>query len=634
MNKLTLTLLVASIISVDVCMAQSSEEEDAMDENILESVLTNSDDVTDMLTPVDINEADEDDLLSVPGMTGACAAAIVAYRKKNGFIRSIGEISHIEGMTPGLMSSIAHRVVIVERSSLHMNVMSYVSLSLQRSSLFDEAYGELGVMNFQKLSLSYKDIEISAVTDKDPGEINYSDFYSVSVSAGRLSGLSGILAGDYTLALGNGLLFSRGGMVSKSAGAVTPLFTTRSYALKPYRSKGENKFLRGIAMALPVGAFEITTFGSSKLLAARANDSGMVSSIDYTGLHLPGQASREKLLERIGGAIARYESPEMSAGMSAVYFSYDRNFESYYSKEVVALESCVRLILDGLAFSVEVLSDELVPSGSNYGLDYGEARFAVGLRDLRSRILQNYSGPLSESFPTAPEKGLYFGAVLRPSHMFKLGFYYDRFRISSLSGGPDRNGEEFFADSYITLSRTGIFEGGSTVIYMRYRYKTKEDSYIPAADFPVALSVIAGSKQSARIDFRHKFAASFSFRVRAEMNFISSGERGDLIVFDAGWRLKKASFDTRVCFYRTDSYSSAFYTVEKDLPHVAEFTVFYGDGARLFLLGSWEVNGSLSAGLKIARDIYSRERAVSVGTASRSLQGATDVSLEIGYRLD
>ena len=57
----------------------------------------------------------------------------------------------------------------------------------------------------------------------------------------------------------------------------------------------------------------------------------------------------------------------------------------------------------------------------------------------------NYSGALSESFPRAPEQGIYFGATFHPEEIIKLGFYYDRFRIMSTSGDPDRNGEEIFA---------------------------------------------------------------------------------------------------------------------------------------------------------------------------------------------
>ncbi len=633
MREIVFSIFVMSAFGSGICPAQSVEEE-ARDENILESVLTNSDDVADTFVPVDINEASEFELLSIPEMSTTCAASIISFRKKKGIIPSLDDLSNIDGMTPEIMSSLRRRAVIEIRRTLRLNLMSYANLSPQRSPLFEKEYGENGVMNFQSLNVAYGSVEAFGVTDKDPGESSYADFYSLSLRTGNLWFLSEVVIGDYTLSLGNGLLFSRGGMISKSAGAVTPLFKSRSYSLRPYHSKGENKFMRGVAFELPAGPLRVTAFGSSKSLFAIVNDSGSVTSVDYSGLHLASQAPRQRLLEQIAGGILRFESPELNAGISGVLFTYDRKFQDDYLNRSMALEYFTRLRLDDVSFAGELLYDKALSYDANVGVDNGDARFAIGLRGLRSKILQNYGGPLSESFPTALESGVYVGTTMRATAFLRFGFYYDRFAIKSRTGQPERDGEEIFADSYITLSRNRRADGAGTLLYVRYKFKTKEDSYIPAADFPAALSVIAGSKQTVRLDLRHKFSASFSFRTRIERNYLSSGEKGELFIVDAGWDPGRVELATRLCSYRTDSYSAAFYTVEKDLPHVAEFTVLYGDGARLFVMGSWKVDGSLTAGIKISRDIYSRSREISVGSSSRLLPGTTEVSLELGYSLD
>ncbi len=630
----TITVML-SVSDAEYSSAQSAEG-DVREENLLESVLTNSDDVADILTPIDINRATTEDLLSITGVDEGSAASIIAYRKRNGSIRSFDDLWRVDGMTSELFSALLRHIRVPEDNNFHGEGMSYFSLSPQRAPLFKDAYGDYGISNFQRFSLSYRNLEAYAVTDKDPGEGGYADFYSMALTARRVWLFSAISIGDYALSLGNGLLFSSGGMVSKSAGAISPLFAARAYSLKPYRSRGENKFLRGGALSLDAGAFGITAFVSSKKLAARFDSTGLITSIDYSGLHLPTSrpGSRNNLAERIAGGIIHYDAEALTAGVSAVYFHYDRAFRHCYEKEVLALESFGRLRADSFAFSGELLLDKLVSFASNISLDYGDARFAVGVRDLRSRIVQNYSGPLSESFPTNPEQGIYFGATVRPVDIVKLGFYYDRFRIFSASGEPERSGEEIFVDSYVSFSREKLFEGSGTIIYLRYRYKTKEDSYVPSADFPVALSVIAGSKQSFRIDFRHRFNPVFSFRARTERIFLSSGEKGEMILFDSGWRFGGTSLDSRICFYRTDSYASAFYTVEKNLPHVMDFTFLYGDGARLFLLGNWEATRSLTVGIKMSRDIYNRTREVSVGSGSKYVPGLTELSLELCYTIN
>ncbi len=631
-EKIAIVFLTVTIQGAEILLAQSVED-DIREENLLESVLTNFDDAPDLFTPIDINRASEEELLSIPGMSAACASSIVGYRKRNRSIHSFEDLSQIEGMTPDIMSMLKRSAVIEEDNRIRADATSYFTISPQRLSVYDDAYGEYGILNFQRLSFSYRNLEGYAVTDKDPGEQSYLDFYSLAFVARGVLGFSTVNAGDYTVSLGNGLLFSSGGMVSKTAGAITPLFATRAYFLGPYRSKGENKFLRGAAFAVPVGRFGITAFVSAKDLSARVDTAGSVTSIDYSGLNLPASASRKKLRERIAGGIVHYDTPTVTGGVSAVYFSYDYPFRDYYSKDVLAVESFARLRMDQIVFSGEALFDRLISFSSNVSFDYGDARFAVGIRNLRSKIVQNYSGPLSESFPTNPEQGVYFGTTLRPLDIVKLGFYYDRFRINSTSGEPERNGEEIFVDSYISFSKMRIFESGGTVLYLRYKYKTKEDPYVPFVDVPTALSVIAGSKQNLRIDLKHRFAEVFSVRARVERNFLSSGEKGEMLLFDCGWRTEDAAIDARVCFYRTDSYKSAFYTVEKDLPHVAEFTLFYGDGARLFLLGSWKLNDSFSVGTKVSREIYSGDREMTVGPCSAYEPGVTDLSLEFSYSL-
>ncbi|MCL5020056.1 MAG: hypothetical protein M1339_00010, partial [Bacteroidetes bacterium] len=66
-----------SAFGAGICPAQSAEEE-ARDENLLESVLTNSDDVADTFAPIDLNEASEYEILAIPEMSTTCAASIVA----------------------------------------------------------------------------------------------------------------------------------------------------------------------------------------------------------------------------------------------------------------------------------------------------------------------------------------------------------------------------------------------------------------------------------------------------------------------------------------------------------------------------------------------------------------------------
>ena len=606
----------------------------------MESLLSYSNDVSELSAKVDLNSASAEELLSIPGMTSKFASSIIAYRRNVKFIYNTDELSTLDGMTPELLSSIKGHTEIFPEENFSVNATSYLSFSPQKASMYQGAYHDNGIINFQKLHIVYRNFELDAVTDKDAGENSYLDFYSLALSVKRVSVFSEIDIGNYSIGLGNGMLFSNPGTISKSAGPISPLFIKDAYSLRPYSSRSENEFLRGAAIEIPLGNFELTSFASSKGFKAHVNDSGSVTSIDYSGLNLNTSPSWLSLNEKIGGGILRFDSPYADVGAAAAYFSYDHPFANYYVKSLTVEDAFVRLQSEKTALSCEILADKVVSFSANAGLDYDEAKFAVGVRNLRSRIVPNYSGVLSESFPTSPEQGVYFGATFRPEEILKLGFYYDRFRIMSTSGDPDRSGEEIFSDAYIDINRVEwpasgerIFDGTATVIYLRYRYKTKEDFYIPEAEFPAGQSTLAGSRQNFRIDLRHNFSSEFSMRARFEKNFLSDGENGELFLFDAAWSLYRISINSRICFYNTDSYNAAFYEVEEDLPSVGQYSLLYGDGARLAIIAYLKIIRSFSAGVKVSRDIYSRSKQVTIGSCSEVLPGVTYFSVEVTYHI-
>jgi len=635
MNRLVMTVLLIFTADFDLCFSQSIEE-DVRQESELESLMGYSDDLPDAFYRMDLNTASAEDLLALPGMNSQFATEIVKYRRRVGFIHDVDELARLDDATPSLISTLKDRCKILEENNFHVGACSFISVTPEKVALYRGEYGDSGARNFQKLDLVYRNFEMHAVTDKDPGEKNYMDFYSLSLAARNLLLHSTLDVGNYSLSLGNGILFANSSVMSKSAGPVAPLFSREAYSLRPYHSCGESRFLRGAALAVPFGNFEMTAFASQKELVVHVNDSGAVTSVDYSGLNLQTEnsAPEHKMSERIAGAIMRYESRVASFGISTMLFSYDRPFESYYSSQATAYDFYLRSQIGNLAFCGEALAEKVASFSSNLSLNYDETQFAVGIRDLRSRIIPNYSGVLSESFPTAPEQGAYFGATFRPLDIVKIGFYYDRFRIVSMTADPDRNGEEIYLDSYFDLFREKIFDGTATGIYIRYKYKTKEDFYVPISDYAVARSTLAGSKQNMRIEFRQRFSAAFSISARLEKNFISTGEAGELFSLNSDWKSKQIGFSSGICVYSTPSYSSAFYDAEKNLPGVADFALLYGDGARLSGALSLKFVRTTAIGFKVTRDIFSSGREFSLGSTSKIMPCVTSISVELNYSTD
>ena len=58
------------------------EGNEIMKENILESLMSYSDDISGVFTKIDLNAASSEELLTVPGMSSKFASSIIEYRKK------------------------------------------------------------------------------------------------------------------------------------------------------------------------------------------------------------------------------------------------------------------------------------------------------------------------------------------------------------------------------------------------------------------------------------------------------------------------------------------------------------------------------------------------------------------------
>ena len=234
-----------SIYSQSFSEADSSNENKINKENTLESVMSYSDDVSEIFTKIDLNTASSEDLILIPGMTSELASSIVAYRRRVKFIYNFDELSILDGATPEVLLSLRDHAEILPEENFTVSASSYASFAPQKTRLYQDAYQDDGIKNFQKLHIDYRNFELNAVTDKDAGENSYLDYYSLSLSIKRVSIFSVIDLGNYSVSLGNGMLFSNAGTISKSAGPISPLFIKCAYSLRPYRSRSESGYLRG-----------------------------------------------------------------------------------------------------------------------------------------------------------------------------------------------------------------------------------------------------------------------------------------------------------------------------------------------------------------------------------------------------
>ena len=193
---------------------------------------------------------------------------------------------------------------------------------------------------YTRLRFKYRtNLSVGVTAEKDPGEQffrgaqqNGFDFYSAHAYYKGGKYIRAVALGDYQIQIGQGLNLWSGYAFGKTADATN--VKRSANPLRPYTSVDETRFLRGAAVDLGVGNFELTLYGSSKAVdASVVSDSVLqefefVSSINLTGFHRTNSeiARRDGLQENIGGANLRYQKRSLQLGVAATYQGYDRAF--------------------------------------------------------------------------------------------------------------------------------------------------------------------------------------------------------------------------------------------------------------------------------------------------------------------
>ncbi|HKL80322.1 MAG TPA: helix-hairpin-helix domain-containing protein [Mobilitalea sp.] len=72
----------------------------------------NGDNLQDTVPLIDINQANEEELMSLPGIGQAKASNIIAYRSKKGKFKTIEELMNIPGIKDGLFQQIASYITV------------------------------------------------------------------------------------------------------------------------------------------------------------------------------------------------------------------------------------------------------------------------------------------------------------------------------------------------------------------------------------------------------------------------------------------------------------------------------------------------------------------------------------------
>ncbi len=256
--------------------------------------------------PLDLNQADAEQLNHLPFLDPGQAEAIVEYRNRQGRFRSLDDLRLLPGFSRRRIAELRPYVTVSTRAL----TLEHFS---QRSRFRTEPARKNAHELYTATRLQQGDLRLFLVTEKDPYEASYLDYYTAGLLAQHGSRVFAL--GRYDLDIGAGSLLSSMGSFFST---LDYRLLSRERGILPYTSTLENGGFCGAAFRdscrLP-----FTLFYSNLNRDGRIDADGFARSFDDTGDHVDSAslARRDRINEEIIGYHLRARFVGLQVGHAA-----------------------------------------------------------------------------------------------------------------------------------------------------------------------------------------------------------------------------------------------------------------------------------------------------------------------------
>lgn len=625
----------SAIIVEDVLDNILIEPDEEGDDDALVDVLEDL-----MRNKIDLNTAYIIDLSKLPKMDAMSAQRIIDHRNKYGFFYSTNELYAIKELDKTLIDFIMPFIKvdkiktdeqtdyeIIEPSKIFLNdsrlsIRSRITNDLQtRDGFTNDNYAGSKIKSYNRYLYSYNNqYQLGFTTEKDAGELSYTDFTSFHLQINDAGILNNFVAGDYVLEFGQGLaLWSPFGL-TKGADAVYPVKRKAKY-LRAYNSATEYRFNRGAAAQIVINDFGITAFYSNNTFDANIDSlTNEISSVSQTGFHRTQNEIDKKHSARsnlIGGVLDYRFFSKMNIGVIYYKASFDKQFDSssfYYNggDDYNYLSAFYDFNFSKINLFGEASFDGTSVASIN-GIQFlasSDFLFSTTIRSYPRYYKNFYGFAFSErSGSINNEVGFYSGLKWKlPFGIMNL--YYDIFKFpyrtneNSLSS----EGNEFLFD-FITSPLRGFD------VQLRYKHENKEVTEL----VNINEEIVRRLKQIIRTEFTYNLNNLIRLRTRFEYNhfFVKDAgikEDGFLMFQDIRFTPQKnINLYGRIIFYQTDSFNSAVYEYENDLLGVMPNLAMYDKGIRWYFIAKYKPLDFLMLSAKYSETYKPDESSLSSG---------------------
>lgn len=595
--------------------------------------------------PVDLNTASMDDLVRIPLVTPLLARRILDHRKKHGPYGAPRDLLAVEGVTDDLFRAV-HPFVVTGRSA----APSQRRLGPVRGTLLQRFVRRVDLGRGYRADTSgshylgtperlltrlrvYAGDALSAnlTLEKDPGEpVTWApaegsygfDFVSGHLALHNAGPLRTLVAGDYAVEVGQGLLFWPGRALGKGGATIGSVLRT-GRGIVPYGSTDENRFFRGVAATLDLHArIAVSAFASRRRLDATL-EGGPSETVavgrPITGLHrTPAERRRkDRLPEALAGGSVAYTSRHVHAGLTAYRTRYGYPIARGTRPDQAFDFEGRQAALAGLYLAV--LRDDAALFGEGVVGPGGTAAIVGGValdRPFVDAVLvarhypPGFHSPHGHAFGegssrTQNETGVFAGLRLQVARAWTLTTHVDQYRFPWLRYGVPRP-----TTGYDARARLDYRPRRWLSAALQFHTETQETSYDAVRSDGVLLRAVRpATRRRLRFDGTYLFNERLRLRVRVEaVRYDETNQpvRPGTVVFqDLRWvPARRLRVDARLAVFDAEHFEARVFTYEPGLLYAFSVPALHGRGQRSYVLLRYEPAAGLVLQLKWANSRF------------------------------
>lgn len=604
--------------------------------------------------PLDINTATREQLEELPFLSAQQIEGIVAYLWRYGRIESIGELQMIRELDYAQRQLLTYFICVgdeqTERFPSLKQIAKYGRQELIASGRipFYERKGDrdgyLGYpyRHWLRYQYTYGDnVKAGLVGAQDAGEPFFTqrnrwgyDYYSFYLQLRGLGRVESMVAGNYRVSMGMGLVMNNSFSLGKVAMLQQLGRTTNSLRAHSSRSAGA---LRGVAATIGLtDDLKLTAFVSHQPADATLNKDGTAATILTTDYHRTEKEMEKKHnlhLLKTGGSL-RYGAHGFHLGLNALYTWLDRDlrpntstlYRRYYPEGGDFLNASMDYgyVNHRWAVNGETATDKAghLATINTVSLRLGDAVSLMALQRFYSyRYASLDAQTYSDGGRVQNESGLYLGLTWQPSAALRLTAYTDyayfpwaRYQVSQSSQAWDH-----------LLQAT--WQRGDWAVGGRYRLRMKQK------DNDDKTALVNRTEHRGRLSADYA-GSTFGSHTQLDADYIGTGngDWGVMLSQNLSYVHDWLRLNLGVGYFHTTGYDSRVYLYEQGPLYTYAMSQFYGEGIRYWLMLRANIAKRLMLTAKMGITDYFDRSVTGSGLQQVDGSALTDLDVQVRWK--